>query len=683
MHSRFAFGTRWAVSAVALALTACGGGSGGNSAPPVTTASATLSGTVFAAPVAGSSVSAYAADAQGQQTGAALATATTDAQGGYALTLNSLPAGAVLVVASGGTYTSEADHSTQTLGTMTVLLPSVASGQNAAQISPMTTVIAAATSNLLAASGGTVAAASTTATAKIKSLFGLGALAGDPSATAPDTSASTGDAWLVAALAGTLETLRANTAIKAADLYQALTADAADGNLDGLANGKPIALGTGLLSSSLFTTQWSGAANAWGVAQPQYANATSSISAALQASAQAAGIAIGSSGSIAPLLTQSGGTQLYFAARSDGLVELDMSQPAMPVASKVTAINNAVLGSAPGRLSSIDGIVINPTPINTAAGAKVFAILYSYSSRTVYSVNLTDGVVSDSTTLPIAQTTSFSGASAAIAGGIADGTRGKIWLATGDGLYGIDPSQLQAAPVVIAQPAGTTIDENLGGDPAKGIVFSPDYNNGGLVVFNLAEAKAYQMDAATWSTQVGSWSGLGEIDGAALDSQYNLAVMTLEGGSQIGLLAYAPVSGATTSVGSIPGGAKFMSYDTGAPLSGAAIDPVSHTGLFVGEGGSLGVGTLDDPTHANWQGFTQFASAGYGVSSYQFEPHDPHTVGAFNIAGKPYGFVLQGGYAPYKVVVIDLDAMLAAPATAGTLNSDPMTNPAIVTQLGY
>jgi len=58
-------------------------------------------------------------------------------------------------------------------------------------------------------------------------------------------------------------------------------------------------------------------------------------------------------------------------------------------------------------------------------------------------------------------------------------------------------------------------------------------------------------------------------------------------------------------------------------------------------------------------------------------------VGAFNIGGKPYGFLLQGSVKPYMVVVVDLIAWLAAPATNGVLTTDPLTDPTVTKLLGY
>ena len=663
---------------LACGLLVSAGGCGSSSSGGVSVA-----GQVFAAPVDGATVHVFAADPQGQPTGDALATTTTDGSGHYKVSVDDAPGNALIVTATGGSYVSEADGTTQTLGTLTALLPASAAGVNQVEINPLTNAITGAAQNLAATKGMALAAAVGDANAAVKKLIGLDALAGDPGSTAADPAATSGDGWLLAALAGTLEQLRANTALSPAQLYQAMQDDVADTRLDGLKNAQPVALGSGALQSSLFTTQWSGAANAFGAANPQYRAAVTSISDALQAAAQANGIVVGSSGSIAPLQTQSTGTQLFFAARADGLVVLDMKDPASPAATRMAAINAAVMRNAAGTTgfyTSLDGIVINPTPINTPGGPKVFALLFSYLSKVVVSVNLTDGTLAQTATLPISRTVSFSGATASIAGGIADGKRGLIWLATADGLMGLDPSDLTKAPTLIAQPASTQINENLGGDPARDIVYSPDYLNRGLVIFQLGEAKAYVMDPATWKTVTSSWVA-GELDGVALDSQYQVAVIAPEGGGTVGLLTYTRPSGSTAAVGAITDTPRFKLFTAGGSPAGSALDPITHSVLLIGEGSGMTVGVLDDPSSPTWAGFSKLART--GTSTYHFEPHDPHTVGVFNVQGKPYGFLLQGSGSPYKVVVVDLPAFLAAPATSSVLNADPMADASIVKQLAY
>ncbi|MDE2592840.1 MAG: hypothetical protein KGL57_01275 [Burkholderiales bacterium] len=650
--------------------------------------SVTVSGTVFAGRTFSATVEAYAIDASGQPAGSPIGTGTTAADGSYSLTLTSAVNGPVLLVSRGGHYASEADGSEQAGVSLKVLIPALSSGKNVAQLNPLTSSIAAHAQDLIGNSATSAADAVAAATTTVKTVLGVTSMVGDPLTVAPDTGATSGDAWVLSALAGTIEQLRASTKLDAAALYQAFLDDIADGKLDGVKRGKPIMVGdTASLQSSLFTTQLSGAANTYGAANAQYKAATAGISASLQVSAQAVGVAIGSSGSIAPLQTQADGTQIYFAARRDGLLQLNMKDPANPAAAKMAVINAAVLTSAGGKFfDSIDGIVINPTPITVSGAAKVFGILYSYGSKKVVSVNLTDGVVNGAVDLPVTLSSSFSGASAYVSGGMADGQRNMVWLATAHGLMGVDPSDLSKPVVTIAQPAGTSINENIGGDPAHDIVFTPDYDSKGIVVFNLAERKSYVMDKTSWQALLNGQKATSfvsnDLDGAALDSQYHAAVITAEYAPSVVVMGYSTPTGASGDTGTFAS-SKLVNFAVpgGKIFAGSALDPVTHTALFVGEGSNLGVGVLDDPAGADWKGFSSFVSA--GVSSYGFGPHDPHTVGTFNIGGKPYGFLLQGYSVPYKVVVLDLAAMLAAPNVNGVLKADPFKDAGIAHMLTY
>lgn len=704
--------TRVALTILLTGLAGCGGGGYGESTPvtatptPTSNGTVTLTGSVFMGAVSDATVTAYAADTQGKKTSTAVSSPVkTDGTGKFTITYSdSVPAtvSGIVLVSTGGSYTSEADQSSQTAPELDVLVPTALS-TTTAQINALTAAVTAAAQQSLASSAGTPSvssAISTAGAAVVTAIFGSSTTIANPLTVDPNASPSSNkDTANLLALAGSLEQLRVTTKLTPADLYASLIKDMSDAKLDGLQSGKSIILPSTAgttntpVAASLFTTQLSAAAKS-------YASATSTTNPAVstqastaivtgtQQSAQNAGVAIGSSGAVAPLQFQGSGTQIYYAARADGLIQLDMSNPAKPIAKKVTAVNSQVLSntSSTTQFTSVDGIVINPTP--TASG-KIYGIIYSYSNSTIYSIDLTSSAnvtVAESATLTIKNTASFSGASAQIAGGISDGTRNLVWLATGDGLMGIDPSNLKTAPITIAQPTGTQINENIGGDPANDIVYSVDYNNGTLVIFNLAEKKAYTMATTDWASLAGNSLGgaYSEIDGSALDSQYKVAIITPEYSASVGLLKYTTPSGTTgTTTGTItPVLGSFMSYTTPiSGLAGAAIDPVSHTALFVGEGSSLGAGVLSDPSQSTWTGFSSFV--GSNASSYQFEPHDPHMVGAFNIGGTPYGFLLQGYSSPYKIVVINLNAMLTATASNGLLSADPLLDSTISTLVSY
>src|SRR5206468_1710807 len=80
---------------------------------------------------------AYPLNADGTL-GAAIGTATTASDGKYSLTLTSTPTGAVVLVASGGTYVSESDGTTVTkTSDLLAIVPSVSAGATNIVITPL------------------------------------------------------------------------------------------------------------------------------------------------------------------------------------------------------------------------------------------------------------------------------------------------------------------------------------------------------------------------------------------------------------------------------------------------------------------------------------------------------------------------------------------------------------------
>src|SRR5438105_513983 len=85
---------------VLASLTSCGGGGGGDSGTPTAAAVLTgvATGTVIDGPISGATVQIF--DFTGNQIGRVLGTGTTDANGGYTITLTPSPSGPVKIVAS-------------------------------------------------------------------------------------------------------------------------------------------------------------------------------------------------------------------------------------------------------------------------------------------------------------------------------------------------------------------------------------------------------------------------------------------------------------------------------------------------------------------------------------------------------------------------------------------------------
>jgi hypothetical protein len=138
-----------AACSAALLIAACGGS---DSTPA---ASTSVSGSVVKGPVDGATVRFYAVNAAGAK-GALLGTTTTGAGGSYNITLADY-AGAVLVEATGGTYTDEATGTTKPLSeTMSVMLTSGTEGGSiSGVVTPLTTIAYSLALN--GGSGATVA----------------------------------------------------------------------------------------------------------------------------------------------------------------------------------------------------------------------------------------------------------------------------------------------------------------------------------------------------------------------------------------------------------------------------------------------------------------------------------------------------------------------------------------------
>lgn len=163
MNKQFkgAFKVMAAISMTAF-LAACGGGGGGSSPasgntgtstptvptaqnavdpytgqPATGTATQQISGSVVSGPTSGATVTAYVLNADGSN-GSAIGATTTDASGAFSMSLTQAPTGMLRLVATGGTFTSEADSSTQKNVSLELVAPFVTSNLNTFVITPLT-----------------------------------------------------------------------------------------------------------------------------------------------------------------------------------------------------------------------------------------------------------------------------------------------------------------------------------------------------------------------------------------------------------------------------------------------------------------------------------------------------------------------------------------------------------------
>lgn len=138
----------WSIAAM-IFVPGCGGGSGDTS-PVSGDAPAIVSGSATKGPLSGATVSALSI--VDGSAGTALASATTDAQGGFRLSIEGY-AGPLMLRISGGTYLDEATGFVMHMGAgdvMTAVLTDVQAGQTATgvQVTPLTSMAQAMAQNM-------------------------------------------------------------------------------------------------------------------------------------------------------------------------------------------------------------------------------------------------------------------------------------------------------------------------------------------------------------------------------------------------------------------------------------------------------------------------------------------------------------------------------------------------------
>jgi hypothetical protein len=228
--------------------------------PPVVTS---ISGVVDDAFVDNATLTAYEVSSNGTigvcvpaASGSGCATATTDSNGAYTLTLGGGYTGPVLLESSGGSYTDTVTGQTVPIPaglTLSVFLPSVTAGANTiAQITGLTTV--AAQLALQAMSQGQSAAnAVSTANTGVQTAFGFPNTATETATlqttllnlTAANcgTSVANQASFDVSLLLAGIAQLASQNGVTSYELTFGIVADiVSDGHLDGLAGGLPIVL---------------------------------------------------------------------------------------------------------------------------------------------------------------------------------------------------------------------------------------------------------------------------------------------------------------------------------------------------------------------------------------------------------------------------------------------------------
>jgi hypothetical protein len=569
--------------------------------------------------------------------------------------------------------------------------------------------------------------------------------ASSPAFVAPDFSAAAltakSDGGIVALTVAALDSLAKKLGvggISRDDAYAALSDDYSDGSPDGLkfgssvsitttnASGVPVAsavlpsttLGFDLArelgsvssriadgsASAVFpgtTLELASAAATVGVLATDIGKSVTSI--IPPSVLTATGVSSTSSGAMSFLST--GGRQfLFIAARAKGVRKVDVTDPTAPFELTPTttpAWNGAALFANTGfGGQSIGGAIV----VSSATGVQVLA--FAYGAKHIALLDPDSGAIIYEGDIPLAAASpaSFSGGSAFIAGGIPDPGKG-VWLATTDGYVFLDINATLAAGPGAAPVLGATkfvtdpvsccsqvpgfpnqLAENLGGDIARNLLFTPNY--AGLSLQVLADQPGgltkgtYVLDPAFVSAHpILSATGM---DGGAVDTGLGVGIITYEDTNNASFINLNGVTaGAPTATGTLTFSPTaingFVDVNVGpGAFSGSAVDSKTHQVFgMAGFSSDIFVGQIQDPASVasggTWSGMSDWVFVtlvGYA------EAHDPHAnVTLFNDkTQKTFAYLLDGDPSPTGVQQIDVSALLAMPRL-GSGPHQPATDP--------
>jgi hypothetical protein len=651
-----------------------GGGGGGN----------TIGGTVIKGPVTGSTVTAYALNADGTL-GAAIGTATTGADGKFTLTMTTTPTGAVVLVAAGGTYVSESDGTTVTKASdLLGIVPSVpAGGATGLVITPLSDMLVARV-RALVAGGATLTSALSDAEALVTGTYGITTTSLETLTPLFDKASLGTPGYTLGLVLGSLDTCdKLLPAGLRGALFAALSADFSDGVFDGKKAGVPVTLGAGTLASTAGTSDFLSCVAGYAASGKAVTDAGITVSdltptvttvrtavTSSPATPKSTGLSTGSSGAISSLAY--GGKQwVFMAARSQGVVAIDVTDPTA-AAPTVKVYSSLVATNFGGR--EIGGVV----PLIGADHPQL--LVFAYGSKHIAIINADTGAVEYEADLPLAATSpvGFSGGSAFIAGAIPDTGRDGVWLATADGYIFFDRvSKTLGTKFSISSPA--QLAENVGGDVTHGILFGANYGPGVQLADLTTTGTSYYLDGTAFTTPFPRFFS---PDGGAVDTNLQVGIITEEDTDDVGFINLKTITKTLVAGGRstfAPAADGTVALRLGGPIiSGSAVDSDTHLVLFMaGYSTDIAVGMLQDPAAVaaggTWAGMTDWRFVrnltGYSIA------RDPHAVAVIkNLSNnKAYGYLLDG--TAHKGFQVDMADLLAAPVggTAHSVATDPTT----------
>lgn len=683
----------------------------------------------------GATLKVYAVNPDGTS-GALLCTSTTDSQtGAFSVTLDSATASAARLVASGGQVVYEGASNGQAANTdytqtsdESALFDSILGGVTGIAIGmPSTFVDSLTQGDLAAGNSATEVAAHASATAVIDGFYGF---SGTIKVELIGTSGSDGLKRELAEQGILTEGLQL-APNSPDDLVQALTSDISDGDWDGYASGKAVALGAGNLPVTAGTTDYIDSVVGWAngpgaVVLPAGATApTPSLVQGLSACActpAGVGLGPGNTGTTVSLAFD-GHQYLFVGAGSNGVVAIDISDPTAK--SPTTNVwSNVATTLAVNGLAAIVGSADHPQlfAFTASSNSTEVAVL---NAKTLASGNpATDNPVefSGSLTFQAGNAVLLSGGYYWITGAVWDGCwEGcRVEMATADGYTAFNPAndKLDESQLYPVQDSSETISENMGTDIPTGINVAGQTagtdpillagNTGGIQLVDFRAEASFYMPYTTGQTYFPDFPApirAEFVDGSAVDPVYQVGVLVPEGTSYpfVGLMN---LNGLTETIGSggtlnsftpPAGGTKELQLAQGTfEIEGAAIDRTTHLAAILPNSSTVAVGAIQNPasvpTGTPWSGFSDwvFYNASQSASLSVFEAtNDPHGVtaianlGAVNSATRNVGYAYMLDSAGTGVLQIDMNGFLALPraGTTGDSAHQPASDPSMATDV--
>lgn len=678
-----------------------------------------ISGSVIKGPTKDATVTAYIVDS-GLANGIELGSTTTNASGDFTLNLNQTYAGPVRLVATGGSYVSEADGTTiQNADDMAALLDSASASVSGVTITPLSDMTdSLATSTLVMSTSARGVSAPMTlelthaqAIEMIRKIYGLSAGA-VPERLRPSTLVSDMDGLKTELINGALVTCAKDVFnVPPGQLIHAVVADIADARLDGRRFGIGVKWSDQLMASTAGTSDFlmclhkyaNGGTNLQnaGLTESDVMPAMQGISKSLSASAAtpaSVGLGDASTNKIMATVSYNGRQFLFVVLRSTGVAMYDVTNPADTSKHKMWQISSLYDNGAK-IYELIGGVVLvagRDHPQLMVYGTGYDSGMYTATLLNIpYMVTALDGgdagnVVEWSGDTPFQELDS---AYDRVRTAVADPSRHGVWFAYLNGIHLVDPDTMSITKTVAYAPSMDVVPESFAISGSLDKLFFPDF--GLLNISDLAAGKTYFMDPDltnyTDYRQVAVDSGYKVAFGSAAAwngtdywfSDLSKAVYVPETTDSAGRWYYPEGGGVSQSLDEESWWEEFQYF---------AADSSSHL-VFMGQdfGDHIGVARIQDPASVppgEWRGFSDWAFYGSclpcnahreGIEPMNMVSYDPQRFAVLpNITdGKPYGYAVINNEL-WRVDLLSLLGLSRHPIYPHIVGADPVALGVIV-----